>query len=151
MSAMKVTVREVSLDNWRDVTRLNLDPSQFDYVADNSYSLAEAAYRTHCVPRAIYLKESVVGFIMYAPLEPFDSPTEYEVFRFMIDRMHQNQGIGREALNLVLKEIKQSPKVEMVWIGYVPTNPVAKDFYGSFGFVEDALDDAGEMKAKITL
>lgn len=151
MMNLNIELRKVTPENWRDVANLELEPSQTDYVAPNSYSLAEAAYRTQCIPRAIYSDDIVVGFIMYTPLEPFDNPTEFEVFRFMVDRQYQNQGIGRSALTLALDEIKQTPNLEVIWIGYSPSNPVAKDFYTSFGFVEDLLDDSGEMKAKIVL
>ena len=80
---MNISIRDVTEDNWRDVVKLELHEIQTNYVAPNVHSLAEASYRTHCLPRAIYLDDRVVGFMMYAPLEPFDNPTEYEIFRFM--------------------------------------------------------------------
>ena len=86
---------------------------------------------------------------MYAGLEPLDDPKEYEIFRFMVDSKFQGRGIGRLALSLALDEIRSLKGVETILICYVPSNPIAKDFYASFGFVETGLDEHGEMMAEI--
>ena len=149
MHAMNVSLRPVTEQNWETVIRIKVDESQTDYVSPNVFSLAEASYRTHCQPRAVYLDEEVVGFLMYAGLEPLDASKEYEIFRFMIDEPQQGKGIGRKALELAIAEIRRFSGLESILICYVPSNPVAKDFYASFGFVETGLDDHGEMMAAI--
>ncbi len=53
----------------------------------------------------------------------------------MVDQNYQNKGIGRKALQLALDEIKRTDGLEEIEICYNPNNPVAKDFYASFGFV----------------
>ena len=146
---MNVSIRPVTDRNWEDVVKLKVTESQTEYVSDNVYSLAEASYRTHCQPRAVYFEQEVVGFVMYAALEPIDAPKEYEIFRFMIDGTQQGKGFGRKALELTIAEIRNHPGLESILICYVPSNPIAKDFYGSFGFVETELDDHGEMMAVI--
>ena len=148
---MNVTIRTVDLDNWESVASLKVDDTQTQYVSSNAYSLAEASYRTHCQPRAIYLDDEAVGFAMYAGLEPLDESTEFEIFRLMVDAEQQGKGIGRIALQLLLDEIRSLKGAESILICYVPTNPIAKDFYASFGFVETGLDDHGEMMAEINL
>jgi diamine N-acetyltransferase len=52
-------------------------------------------------------------------------------------------------MELVLAEIRACADVERITICYHPENPVAKDFYASFGFVEVGLDDDHEMIAEI--
>jgi diamine N-acetyltransferase len=70
----------------------------------------------------------------------------------MVDQRYQKSGIGRAALNLALNEIKTSDKVKEIEICYDPENPVAKNFYSSFGFQEVGLDEDGEdMLAVIKL
>lgn len=72
--------------------------------------------------------------------------------RFMVDQRYQNAGIGRAALNLALNQIKACEKIKEIEICYDPENPVAKDFYSSFGFQEVGLDEDGEdMLAVIKL
>jgi len=66
------------------------------------------------------------------------------IWIFMVDKDYQNKGIGRKALQLALNEIKQTDGLEEIEICYNPNNPVAKGFYGSFGFVEVGIDPEGE-------
>ncbi|MGE5778960.1 MAG: GNAT family N-acetyltransferase [Hyphomicrobiales bacterium] len=65
----------------------------------------------------------------------------------MIDVKHQGKGYGRAALD----EIKATPGVKKVSIGYMSENAVAKQFYASFGFVEVGRGEDGEIEAELTL
>ena len=58
----------------------------------------------------------------------------------MVDKKHQQKSIGRVALGLALHEIKQIADMKEIEICYNPQNPVAKSFYGSFGFIEQGLE-----------
>ncbi|WP_019674467.1 GNAT family N-acetyltransferase [Arsukibacterium perlucidum] len=81
-----------------------------------------------------------------------EAPEKVSIWRFMVDQRFQKTGIGRAALNLALNEIKANDKVKEIEICYDPENPVAKDFYSSFGFQEEGLVEDGEdMLAVIKL
>lgn len=81
-----------------------------------------------------------------------ETPEKVSIWRFMVDQRFQKAGIGRAALNLALNEIKVSDKVKEIEICYDLENPVAKDFYSSFGFQEVCMDENGEdMLALIKL
>lgn len=70
----------------------------------------------------------------------------------MVDQKQQGKGIGRAALQLALQEIRQTPNIEQIEICYNPKNPVAKDFYSSFGFTEVGMDkDNEDMLAIINI
>lgn len=70
----------------------------------------------------------------------------------MVDQTHQRKGIGRQAMTMALQEIQQDLELSCIEICYNPNNPVAKDFYASFGFIEVGMDPNGEdMLAKIQL
>ena len=43
------------------------------------------------------------------------------------------------------------PGIKKISICYVPENPVAKQFYGSFGFVEVGRDEDHEVIAELAL
>ena len=62
----------------------------------------------------------------------------------MVDRKFQKQGVGRQALELALSEIKNVENLKEIEICYNPENPVAKSFYSSFGFIEVGMDDENE-------
>jgi diamine N-acetyltransferase len=147
----KVRLAEVTADNWWAVVRLRLAPDQEDLVASNVYSLAESKFDPDARPRAVYAGKRVVGFLMYDVSRGKGKSRKASIYRFMIDRKHQGKGYGRAALKQALDEIKQVPGIKKVTISYVPRNPVAKPFYGSFGFVEAGLDEDGEMIAELKL
>ncbi|KPZ60473.1 hypothetical protein AN391_00085 [Pseudoalteromonas sp. P1-13-1a] len=51
---------------------------------------------------------------------------------------------------MAIEEIKTNPELEQIEICYNPQNPIAKDFYSSFGFEEVGLDE-GDMLAVIKI
>lgn len=148
---MNITLRPVTIENFEDITDLQLREDQREYVASNSYSIAQASFYKNYHTRAIYADESLAGFFMFVTVEENDQSGEYAIWRFMVDQRYQGKGIGRAALRLLLDQIKSMPDVRKIWISYVLANPVAKDFYASAGFVETGIDEEGEMNAVIDL
>lgn len=130
------------------VTALELAPDQLDFVASNTESLDEAAVDADARPRAVMAGDRVVGFLMYEA--PADDD-EAMIYRFMIDRAHQGQGYGKAALRHVLEEIRSLGHVRQVSICYEPENEGARHLYRAAGFVEDGLDEDGEMIANLVL
>lgn len=145
-----IALREVTIDNLNDVVDLPLLAHQKDYLASNTYSIAQSKFDPHYQPRAIYCDEVVVGFLMYHT-QDCGVPHQVGIHRFMVDHRQQGKGIGRRALELTLHEIRQIPQVQRITIYYVPENQSAQQFYASFGFQETGIDEDGEMIAVIEL
>jgi diamine N-acetyltransferase len=143
----EVRLENVTVRNWRAVVRLKLAPEQKDLVASNLYSIAQSKFDPNAHPRAVYAGKELVGFVMYNVWETKEKIREASIYRFMIDVKHQGKGYGRAALD----EIKATPGVKKVSIGYMLENAVAKQFYASFGFVEVGRDEDGEIEAELTL
>lgn len=145
---MEVSLSHVIKDNYEKVCDLDVEKEQEEYVACNMWSLVESMFNDGYETRAIYLDSEPVGFFMWVK----ESLNKVSIWRFMIDKKYQNQGIGRKALEIALSEIKQDSNLEEIEICYRPDNPVAKGFYSSFGFVEVGMDDEDEdMLAVIRL
>lgn len=145
---MNISLREVSQENYEAVCDLEVTTEQEPYVACNMWSLVEAAYNDGHTCRAIYLAQQPVGFFMWVK----ETTQLISIWRFMVDKQHQQRGIGRQAMELALAEIEQDADIKQIEICYNPNNPVAKNFYASFGFVEQGLDEDNEdMLALITL
>lgn len=145
---MTITLRPITQENFEAVVSLNLLEHQRDFLASNSYSIAEASLFLFLVTRAVYAGELPVGFMMYACPEPGEEPPgEYGIWRFMVDADHQGKGYGRQALALLLAEIRARGDVRRIFISYVPGNQQAQAFYASFGFREMEVDEQGEMVA----
>ena len=145
---MEVSLRNVTKENYEDVCELDVTKEQQDYVACNMWSLVESQYNEGYETRAIYVKDEPVGFIMWVQ----ESTSKISIWRFMVDKKHQQKSIGRIALNLALIEIKKVSDLKEIEICYNPENPVAKEFYASFGFSEVGMDEDNEdMLAVIQL
>ena len=148
MDAKSITLKDVTSANYEAVCDLGVSEEQQDYVACNMWSLVESHFCQGHTCKAIYQGETPVGFLMWVA----ETPTKVSIWRFMVDTRFQQAGIGRTALNLALEHIKRSDKINEIEICYNPTNPIAKEFYSSFGFVEVGLDDDGDdMLAVIKL
>lgn len=137
---MQISLEEINKNNYEAVCDLEVTEAQEDLVACNMWSLVESFYNDDHTCRAIYLGDEPVGFLMWVK----ESVSKVSIWRFMVDKKYQNQGIGRSALTLALRAIKQTPGVKEIEICYNPKNPVAKNFYSSFGFNEVGLDEDGE-------
>ncbi|WP_166263755.1 GNAT family N-acetyltransferase [Marinobacter caseinilyticus] len=149
---MTIVLKDISLKNFSDVGRLAVSDDQTKYVASNFYSISEAQFSDAFRPRAVYWGDTPVGFVMYALVQRLQSPDECDIFRFMIDQNYQGRGLGRKAMELVLGEIKAMDAVARITICYVASNTTARDFYGSFGFVElEQKNPGGEVVAEIRL
>ena len=145
---MEVSLRQVTKKNYEEVCELDVTNEQEDYVACNMWSIVESKYNDGYETRAIYTKEEPVGFFMWVQ----ESEVKVSIWRFMVDKKHQQKSIGRVSLNLALAEIKEVSGLKEIEICYNPKNPVAKAFYSSFGFSEVAMDkDDEDMLAVIKL
>jgi diamine N-acetyltransferase len=145
--AVSVVLEPVSDRNRRAILALELLPGQQDFVASNADSLEEAGEDGDAVPRAIVADGRVVGFLMYDA----SNDDEANIYRFMIDRREQGRGLGRAGIAAALGEIAGLTHVRKVSICYEPANTAAKQLYASFGFVEQGLDEDGEMIAELDL
>jgi len=144
---VKVSLHPVTKENYENVCNLEVRKDQEDFVAENTWSLVECLYEGH-VSRAICVGDDIVGFFMWVQ----ETSEKISIWRFMIDQKFQNKGIGRKALNLALNEIKLVENIREIEICYNPQNPVAKDFYSSFGFNEVGMDEDNEdMLAVISI
>jgi len=145
---MNILLEDITSANYEEVCDLDVTEAQQEYVACNMWSLVEAHYNSGYTCKAIYLNSKPVGFFMWVQ----ETPTKVSIWRFMVDEHHQNKGIGRQALFMAIAEIKTTSKLEQIEICYNPKNPVAKDFYSSFGFEEVGLDeDEEDMLAIINI
>ncbi|WP_032916991.1 GNAT family N-acetyltransferase [Mesorhizobium erdmanii] len=145
---MDVRIAPVTPANSALVTALRLAPEQMDFVAGNAASLCEAKSDRDARPRAIMAGDSVVGFLMYEAPRDDD---EARIYRFMIDRAWQGRGYGKAALRQVLHEIQGLGHISHVSICYEPENDAARRLYRAAGFVEEGLDEDGEMIADLVL
>jgi diamine N-acetyltransferase len=143
-----VTLEDITAANFEVFMDMELPVHQRDFLASNAFSIAQAKYYDDYIPRGIYSDGKPAGFLLY-DRQSNDNPGEYGIYRFMVDHPQQGKGIGRQAMALLLDELRSQPDVALITICYKPGNAAARRFYQSFGFQETGLDEAGEMIAEI--
>ena len=112
LSTSRVTLEEITAETLRAVIELDVSPSQQKYVASNAVSIAEAHFNPGGWFRAVYAGGLPVGFVMlFDPTIPGAiasdpvEPTDMVLWRLMIDRRYQRQGLGRRTLDAVKEHI----------------------------------------------
>lgn len=145
---MAVELREITRENWRQCARLQVREDQRNFVAPNSFSLAQAAYEKELLPLAVYDGDTLVGFVMYTR-EP-QPEWGYFILRLMVDQAYQGQGYGRAVIVEVLRRLGLKPDCREVHISEVPENVVAARLYESLGFARTGQVVDGEDLMKYT-
>lgn len=143
-----ITLRKITLENRREVFKLEVAEDQRRFVASNLSSVAScyvlATNGGRPLPFAIYADEQMVGFVMIVyGITGYELPkiadNNYCILRLMIGQQYQNRGYGREAMIKILEYIRTFPAghAQYCWIQYEAENTVAKKLYESFGFREN--------------
>lgn len=139
----KVSLREVTKETLRDITRLKVSPGQERLVATNAESIAEAYFSPGVAWfRAVYADDTPVGFVM---LEDDAAKEHYYLWRFMIDARYQRGGIGRRALELLFEYVRTRPGARALYTSCVPGEGSPGPFYEKMGFVYTGEEDEGEL------
>lgn len=142
-SNTEVTLREVTKETLRDITRLRVNPAQARLVATNAESVAEAYFsRDTAWFRGVYAGDTPVGFVM---LEDKPDEQQYYLWRFMIDARYQQKGYGRRALELLFEHVRTRPGAKVLYTSCVPGEGSPGPFYEKMGFVYTGEEDCGEL------
>lgn len=151
---MAVSLREITADSVRQITALAVAPEQQRFVASNAVSLAEALFNEEAWYRAIYLGDTPAGFVMlYDESLRSVPPAELQIglWRFMIDRSFQGQGIGAAALEQVIAHVRSKNLFTSLEVSYVPGPGCAERFYLRAGFQHTGRVDNGEIVLELPL
>lgn len=144
---MDVTLRAITQANFREVVQLKVGAGQENFVAANVYSIAQAKIWPNFWPLAIYAGETPVGFLMHG----LDEAGQHWIIRLMIDAAQQQHGYGRQAMELILAQLRADPACAAVAISYDPENRVAAELYRRLGFVETGEVEHAELVARLRL
>lgn len=143
-------LKTITKDNWIKAISLKVREDQVKFVASNTVSLAQLNFLENFHAKGIYYGEEMVGFTLYGIDE---DDNEYWIYRMMIDQKHQGKGYGKEAVQLVIEDIRamKEPHNQTISLSYEPDNEHAKRIYEKMGFQEiDGLVIEGEQVARYT-
>jgi len=151
-----IELRKIAGDNIDEVIALEVGENQKEFILEttNLRCFADAhmlnADGIPATPLAIYVDDTMVGFLMYIydtldqelfENEAFYGKKAYFIWHNMIDKSHQGKGIGKLAFKKMLMDIETMPngKAEYVALFYHKSNVIAKTLYASFGFVDTGI------------
>ncbi|MFC5601722.1 GNAT family N-acetyltransferase [Sporosarcina koreensis] len=140
----------ITKDNWVKAISLRVREDQVNFVASNAVSLAQLNFLENFHAKGIYLGEEMIGFTLYGIDE---DDHEYWMYRMMIDQKHQGKGYGKEAIQLVMDDIKaiKEERHQTITLSYEPENEHAKNIYEKMGFKEvEGFVISGEQVARYT-
>ena len=143
-------LKTITKDNWIHAISLRVREDQVNFVASNAVSLAQLNFLDNFHAKGIYYGEEMVGFALYGIDE---DDHEYWIYRMMIDAKHQGKGYGKEAVKLVIEDIKnlKEDRHQTITLSYEPGNAHAKRLYEKIGFKEvDGLIIEGEQVSRFT-
>jgi len=143
----KVTLREITPDNFAECLRLKVADTQKTLVAPNVKSLAEAYVYPGMHPYAIYdasdgqpSESPMVGFTMYEIGNGIGFIT-----RIMIDEEYQRKGYGKAAIAEVIQKLRSEPEVSTIATSHLKHNKSAAQFFDAVGFEEWSPEWASDM------
>jgi len=146
-----ITLTRIDESNFMDAFQLELAAGQDGFVSHPIRSLAQAyVYYHQCTPFGIYTGDVMVGYVMVI----YDPDTgEYNLWHLMIDRRHQRQGYGKQAVQACLDYIRQKPfgPGATAVLTCHERNTAAIALYKSLGFQETGNRDEEEIEMKLTL
>jgi diamine N-acetyltransferase len=142
---MKISLRAITPDNYKEVISLRVSREQEHLVAPNVLTLAQMQFRHEKTALAIYAEDTPVGLIAY---DLYD----YDIWRLMIDERYQGKGYGRQALKCVIEILRLHGAQSEVRTDIAPGNEVAKTLYESLGFRESQpLSSTGDKAETIEM
>jgi diamine N-acetyltransferase len=153
-AAGAVSLREITGETVRAIVKLAVAPAQQGFVASNAISLAQALFSPEAWYRAIYVGDTPAGFVMLhdeslRPVPP--GAPQIGLWRFMIDARFQRQGIGVQALDLVIEHVRRKRLFASLSVSYVPGPGCAEPFYLRAGFRHTGRLDEGEVVLELAL
>jgi diamine N-acetyltransferase len=143
-------LKTITKDSWLEAISLRVREDQKNYVASNAVSLAQLNFLENFHAKGIYLGDEMIGFTLYGIDE---DDHEYWIYRMMIDEKHQGKGYGKEAVKLVIEDIRniKDERHLTITLSYEPTNEHAKRVYEKMGFQEiEGLIIGDEQVARFT-
>jgi diamine N-acetyltransferase len=146
----KMYLQTITKENWLKAISLRVREDQVKFVASNAVSLAQLNFLENFHAKGIYSDDEMIGFTLYGIDE---DDHEYWIYRMMIDQKHQGKGYGKQAIQLVIDDIRNRKEDvhQTITLSYEPTNQHAKRVYEKMGFKEiDGLIIHGEQVSRFT-
>lgn len=130
-----ITLEEITHENIHAVLALSVSAvQQAYYPQSNAHSIAEGTFPPDddaVWMRAICKDGIPVGFMMTSEIP---EQGEYFLWRMMIDQHFQGNGLGAQAMKLLIKRIIDNGNPKTLLLSHLKSNITAGRFYSGLGF-----------------
>ena len=159
ITAVLVTLTEITDANREAVLALSVAPGQERFVSSVAVSLASAVAYPHAKPwyRAVQVSEepaTLVGFVMISwdvEPEPPEIIGPWYLWKLLIDQRYQGQGFGAAVVRQIAELVRAQGATELL-TSYVSSDDGPAGFYRRLGFVPTGdFDENGEVIARLAL
>ena len=134
-----ITLKELNLDNWLEVSNLSVSEKQKSvFPIPNIYWIGISRYEEHTTLFAIMLDDQNIGLI---GLGYDEDGTSGFINPLMIDQNYQGRGYSKVALRLAIDYLRTKLKVSEIHLGHRKENIAASKLYESLGFIIVAEDE----------
>jgi len=147
---MAVALCEITRENRDQVVGLRVAPTQKRFVGTVSDALAAAEEipEGNAWPRAVYVDDEPVGFVMLSwnvVPQPPRIIGPWFLWKLLVDERHQHRGYGREVVKLVAQIVRENGATELL-TSCVQAADGPEAFYRRLGFTPTGeLDENGEV------
>lgn len=130
-------------NNWERALELEPADDQRDFLPPVIHAIAQSRFETSDL-YAVYVEGLMVGFAMvcYFSLIPW-------ITRFLIDRRHQGNGYGREALAALVHRLLSKPGVSEIRTTVALKNAGGEYLFHSLGFQRTGEIDGREIVMRL--
>ncbi|HUT82026.1 MAG TPA: GNAT family N-acetyltransferase [Candidatus Bathyarchaeia archaeon] len=128
---MKMSVKEITEENWIDAIKLKVKKEQEGFVASNAISLAQSKFHPFLECYGIFADEKMIGFSALG-INPEDN--KLWIARHMIDENSQGQGYGKKGLKAVIEFMNEKFKPKEILLDVEENNEIATKLYVKAGF-----------------
>ena len=142
---MAVALREITSENRDKVVGLRVAPAQKRFVGTvaDALAAAEEIPEGNAWPRAVYVDDAPVGFVMLSwnvVPQPPRIIGPWFLWKLFVDERHQGRGYGRQAVSLVA-EIAREQGASELFTSCVGGERSPEPFYRELGFVPTGEED----------
>jgi diamine N-acetyltransferase len=145
---MKITLREITPENFEECVNLKVAENQKRFVAANVNSIAQSKIYPTYNTLAVYSGDEMVGFVMFG-LDTDDN--KFYLGRLMIDEKHQGKGFGKAATLEVIERLKENDDCKEIYLSFVPENDSAEKLYKSIGFERTGKLNGNEIVMRYSI
>ena len=130
---MEINIKNIDDSNWMECTKLRVAEAQKSYLPSNLYSMEESKSEEKMKILGVYKDNIMVGFASYI----LDEQGDMNLYKLMIDKYHQGNGYGKNALIILMDIMKNETINKEIWLSLHPDNDVAIKLYSDYGFNQE--------------